>query len=73
MIKVLLAIIAALSLACGYLTYQWRMAEFDAQTFDFELGLCGQRLNGILEDIRSDEQASELLDDLSSVPPEWLR
>jgi peroxiredoxin family protein len=74
MIRHLILLLGAAMVAYG--TYQTARATQLANAYqaqNVELQACGARLQNIIEDIASDEAAADLVDDLSAIPPHWLR
>lgn len=70
------AIVLAGMLMVAYGTWQTVRANnlrVDAVAMQIELQSCGARLANVLEDVRSDQSAAALVDDLSAVPSHWLR
>ncbi len=67
--------LAGIILAC-YGTWQTVRAnnlKVEAAANEIELRACGARLSNLIEDIESDAQASNLIDNLDAVPSHWLR
>ena len=60
--------------AAGVQTVRLKVKREELRLATIELEACGNRLNNLVEDVKSDAEIDKLTDDdLTSVPSHWLR